>query len=196
MTRDAASIDITFRATREGGAILSVTRADGTTTWQKHDGARARFFVLHDLTHYAVETVLGARDGFYGLIASGWDIVETDGKGPRGPLPPEAVVVEHLVGLFDLERAGDGNDMSAEDVNAHLSAKAKSGDIGRTRALTEADILTVRARIRELHSMWPARAADGEALSLEFVRPAVSRFILLPFAASGSTEIAFLPRSA
>ena len=32
------------------------------------------FFALHDLTHYAVETVLGFREGFYGLVAAGGEL--------------------------------------------------------------------------------------------------------------------------
>src|SRR5688500_15660047 len=87
-----------------GGAGLRCTRADGSATWQRQQGRQASFFPLHDLTHYAVETELGFRDGFYGLIAQGWEIDETTGKSARGPLPPGSIVVEHLVGLLDLER--------------------------------------------------------------------------------------------
>ena len=53
----------------DGGAVLRCVRGDGTVTWQRHEGAHGRFFPLHDLTHYAVETTLGFRSGFYGLIA-------------------------------------------------------------------------------------------------------------------------------
>ena len=30
--------------------------------------------VLHDLIHYVVETTLGYREAFFGLLAAGWDI--------------------------------------------------------------------------------------------------------------------------
>jgi hypothetical protein len=74
----------------------------------------AAHFALHDLTHYAVETALGYRRGFFGLIAEGWDIEETTGETPRGSLPPEALEVERIVGLLDSERAS-GTLWSAEE---------------------------------------------------------------------------------
>lgn len=70
-----------------GGGVLRCTREDGSVTWQKQPERHAAHFALHDLTHYAVETALGYRNGFYGLIASGWEIEDTAGKGPRGKLP-------------------------------------------------------------------------------------------------------------
>ena len=54
---------------RDGAVVLELRRADGTTTWQKRTGPTAEFFAVHDLTHYAVETVLGYRRAFYGLVA-------------------------------------------------------------------------------------------------------------------------------
>src|SRR5579862_9150992 len=97
-------IQITKRP--DGGGVLKCTRADGSVTWQKQKETVAPFFALHDLTHFAVETTLGYRRGFFGLIAEGWDIEETGGKGKRGALPGEALEVEQLVGLFFTERAG------------------------------------------------------------------------------------------
>jgi hypothetical protein len=55
----------------DGDVGFTCTRPDGTSTWQRHTGARAGFFAVHDLTHYAVETELGVRHGFYGLVADG-----------------------------------------------------------------------------------------------------------------------------
>ena len=68
------SLIIHFTKRTDGGALLKCVRADGSTTWQRQDEKNAAFFPLHDLTHYAVETELGFRRGFYGLIAEGWDI--------------------------------------------------------------------------------------------------------------------------
>ena len=67
----------------DGGSVLRCVRADGSVTWQKQD-RHAAFFALHDLTHFAVESTLGFRDGFFGLVAQGWDIDDTTGKGTRG----------------------------------------------------------------------------------------------------------------
>ena len=79
----------------DGTGVLRCTREDGSVTWQKQT-RHAAHFALHDLTHYAVETALGYRQGFFGLLAAGWDVEETSGKGSRGPVPPEAIEVERI----------------------------------------------------------------------------------------------------
>ncbi|MDP8980092.1 MAG: hypothetical protein M3O35_05825 [Acidobacteriota bacterium] len=126
----------------DGGGLLRCVRADGSATWQKQSGRNAPFFALHDLTHFAVESVLGYRSGFFGLISEGWDMDDTDGKGPRGPLPAEAVEVERIVGLFDAER-GSGALMTAKEF----------GEYG-PRKLTEEEIAGVRAKRAELFARW------------------------------------------
>ncbi|MGH9558620.1 MAG: hypothetical protein ACRD30_05220 [Bryobacteraceae bacterium] len=98
----ALRIEIVKQA--DGRGVLRCTHGDGLVTWQiqaKH----AAHFALHDLTHFAVETILGYRRGFFGLVSEGWAVEDTTGKGARGPLPEEAAAVERIVGLFDAERA-------------------------------------------------------------------------------------------
>ena len=60
---------IRIKKKNDGSAALSCVRADGSVTWQRQDGQQGRFFPLHDLTHYAVETVLGQPRGFFGACA-------------------------------------------------------------------------------------------------------------------------------
>lgn len=62
---------IRIKKKSDGSAALSCQRANGSVTWQRQDGARGAFFPLHNLTHYAVETVLGYQRGFWGLLAEG-----------------------------------------------------------------------------------------------------------------------------
>ena len=64
-------LQITITKRTDGGYVIACTRADGSVTWQK--SASAAFFPVHDLTHFAVETELGHRRGFYGLVAEGWN---------------------------------------------------------------------------------------------------------------------------
>lgn len=134
-------IEITKRA--DGVGVLRCIRQDGSVTWQKQPKHGAHF-ALHDLTHYAVETALGYRRGFFGLIAEGWEVEDTTGKGARGPLPPEAVEVERIVGLFDSER-GSGVLWTAEEFNEFAP-----------RPLIEAEILKVRALRGTLFKQWSA----------------------------------------
>jgi hypothetical protein len=161
-------MEISFQNREDGTTVFRVTRDDGTVTWQKQHGPNAVFFPFHDLCHYAVETVLGMRSAFYGLIAAGWDIIETDGKHGRGPLPAEAITVEHIVGLLDRERSGGGEPLSADEFNSHLTMSLESGRIIEPRLLTDAELVTIRKRIDELHGEWGNRAARHETLTLQF----------------------------
>ena len=43
-------------------------------TWQRLEGSQAQFFPHHDSHPYAVECVLGFREGFYCLVSTGWDL--------------------------------------------------------------------------------------------------------------------------
>ena len=157
-------IQLTKRA--DGGAVLRCTRGDGSVTWQKLHGRQAAFFPLHDVTHYAVETELGFTRGFYGLIALGWDIDETTGKSARGPLPNGAIVVEYLVGQFDLERAS-GVRWTAAELNAHAAGHFSQRNQPAPRALDDVDLARVRRSLRELYARWCSLRA-GETLELEF----------------------------
>ncbi|HTI64674.1 MAG TPA: hypothetical protein VL524_14195 [Gemmatimonadaceae bacterium] len=88
----------------DGSAALTAVRADGTTTWQRQAGQLGRFFPLHDLTHYAVETTLGFRRAFFGLLAEGWDLSDFGRTSSKDLQRGEAGLAEVIVGFFDLER--------------------------------------------------------------------------------------------
>jgi len=131
-------IEITKRS--DGGVVLRCVRADGSYTWQRQD-RHAPHFALHDLTHFAVESTLGFRRGFFGLIAAGWHIEDTTGKSAAGRLPDEALDVERIVGLLDIERAS-ATICTVDEFNAQAEI--------RGRRLTEDEIQLVRSRRAEL----------------------------------------------
>jgi hypothetical protein len=153
---------------RDGNTVLRCDRADGTSTWQRQDGKLASVFPFHDMTHYAVETEMGFRSGFFGLIADGWEIGETTGKTPRGSIPDEARAVETIVGLFDVQRAL-GVEWTADEVNEHARTyvSARGGNGPEVRQLEEDEIVRVRARVRDLVQRWNDLAPDG-TLELPF----------------------------
>jgi hypothetical protein len=157
-------IEITKR--KDGAGVLRCVRADGSVTWQKMESRHAPFFALHDLTHFAVESTLGFRRGFFGLVAEGWEIEETTGKTPRGPLPEEAVLAESMVGALDAERAG-GEIWTAEDFNRHLAIHFESAGLPAPRALSDDELGRIRARRAELFAAWKS-IEPGEMLSLHF----------------------------
>jgi hypothetical protein len=151
----------------DGRTILRCTRADGSVTWQVTEGRTGAFFASHDVTHFAVETALGFTRGFFGLIAAGWDIAETGGKGRRGRVPDEGIVVEHVVGLLERERLGGAPPLSAADFNAQLEADLGRAGIALTRRIADTELCSVRDRIDELRlriGMLP----PGEPLALTF----------------------------
>src|ERR1700694_1448231 len=125
-------IQITRRP--DGNGVLRCVRADGSVTWQKQE-RHAAFFALHDLTHFAIESTLGFRRGFYGLIAEGWDVEDTTGKGARGALAAEAAEVENWVGLLDEERASS-TIWTVEEFNESMAAKSGAFGTHPTRLLT------------------------------------------------------------
>ena len=157
---------IQFTRRTDGGALLKCIRADGSTTWQRQDDDRAAFFPIHDLTHYAVETELGFSRGFYGLIAEGWEIAATTGKGDRGPLPNEALEVEYFVSAFMAERAS-GTPSPAEEFNQLAANFAEVRGMPAPRHLTDAELAKVRERYNELAMKWQS-LAPGETLELVF----------------------------
>jgi hypothetical protein len=157
MKRGVLKIELVKRA--DGAGLLCCTRADGSTTWQKQPERHAVHFAHHDLTHYAVETILGYEQGFYGLIAAGWNIEETTGKGARGPLPDEAGEVECVVGLFDSER-GSATLWTADEFAQFASRQL-------TRKLDDTAIRAIRSARADLFRRW-ADAETGSKLELEY----------------------------
>ena len=156
-------IQITKRA--DGAGVLRCLRADGSVTWQKQH-RHAGFFALHDLTHFAVESTLGFGNGFFGLIADGWDIEDTTGKRSRGPVPAEAIEVECIVGSLDSERAS-GTLWRAEEFNEFAALNAESSGRPAPRRLSDEDLSRIRAARSKLFAEWFA-LGPGSSLELRF----------------------------
>lgn len=151
----------------DGRTAFTLERADGTRTWQRQD-RHAAFFVAHDLTHYAVETTLGLRGAFYGLVASGWDFDDFLPPYPRGPLGAEALWAETLVGLLDVERgttAAGETMMAAEEFNAQLHAKLDAAHLTPPCDVSERELSTIRQRRDALLHEF-ASLPSGETLRL------------------------------
>lgn len=159
-------IVIRIKKGRDGRTALSCTRADGSTTWQRQEGAQATFFPKHDLTHCAVEMALGHREGFYGLVSAGWNFSDFGSPWPRGRLPAEASISEMIVGLFDLERR-IGERVSADEANRRLAEYCVENGLPPGRQLTEEDLARVRAKRAELFEKWDA-VPPGDALEIPF----------------------------
>jgi hypothetical protein len=163
----APALIIRIKKHADGSAALSCTRADGTVTWQRQAGAQAMFFPRHDLTHFAVETVLEHALGFYGLVASGWDLTDFGAPWPRGRIPANADPSELIVGFLDTERAS-GTRWSADDFNDKAAAYYREHDLAaQPPVLTDDELARIRQRRAELFAQWDAVPAGG-TLELAF----------------------------
>ncbi|HEX4641578.1 MAG TPA: hypothetical protein VH252_09335 [Chthoniobacterales bacterium] len=160
------AVIIEFAKRKDGRTVLRCVRDNGSSTWQRNEDEHARFFPLHDLLHYAIESELGFTRGFFGLIAAGWDIVETTGKSIRGALPNEALEVEHLVSSFTAEWNSDSG-WSAADFNDQAATFAKSRDLPEPRSLTDEELVRVRRRFNKIVTRW-RDLPEGETLELPF----------------------------
>jgi hypothetical protein len=164
---------IRIKKKNDGSAALSCTRADGSATWQQQNGAQGRFFPLHDLTHLAVETVLGTRRAFYGLLAEGWDLSRFAERGASMVIPDEAELIEVIVGMFDVERAS-GERPNAEDFAWKIgSYREQHGRAPTAFRITDEQIAAVRQKRAELFAKWN-ELPRGDTLELAYDRPAVS----------------------
>jgi hypothetical protein len=157
-------LTIRIRKGRDGPHSLVCVRADGSMTMQKHP---TQFFPLHDLIHYAVETTLGHRRGFYGLVAEGWDLSDFGTPWPRGRLPQDVDPSELIVGAFGLEQ-GTGHPTSAEEINSTIAAWYAEHDPNQAGpTVTEDQVSRVRDEIKRLHATWRA-LGPGQTLELRF----------------------------
>jgi hypothetical protein len=160
------ALRIQFVKEKDGSILLRCHRSDGTTTWQRNDGARGSFFIIHDLTHYAVETELGHQRGFWGLVADGWNVTDFGAPWPRGPMPADMDPSELIVGFFDGERAG-GVTWNAADFNDKAEKYFASHGVRKTLTLSDPELDRIRTRVRELTDQWQL-LPRGETLELVF----------------------------
>lgn len=160
------ALTIRIKKNSDGSSALSCTRADGSVTWQSNKGQTGVFFPRHDLTHYAVETVLNHRRGFYGLVADGWDLTDFGSPWPRGQLPIDMDPSELIVGFFDSERA-TGIMWTAADLKEKVASYNEMHHIDASFDITDDQLAAIRQRRGQLFALWDA-VSPGDALDLLF----------------------------
>lgn len=156
---------VTLFRSPDGTARLVCTRPNGTRT-DAELGPADGWGPLHDLAHYVVETSLGLRNGFYGLVAQGWRVADFLPDGAGRPLPDEAVIARAVAGTLARDALGS-RPMSAEEFNFAAAAAVAALRPGqRIPQIPEPLLEQLRAALAGLHRRWLA-VADHEVLELE-----------------------------
>ncbi len=158
------SLQLRMKKGKDGRiAAFALARADGSVTVQR---SVQSFFPVHDLTHYAVESTLRLRRGFYGLVSEGWNFEDFGSPWPRGPLPADLDPVEEIVGLLDLERA-TGHQVSVSDVHSLLDAFYAKRPGATPLVLTQGELDSIRERVHDYAARWQS-LPDGETLVFDY----------------------------
>ena len=159
--------------------LLICTRPDGSQTLAEIgvDGAASSGGAPpppdHDLTHYAVETTLGLRNSFYGLLARGHDIRDftVAGAAQKLDIPPEAVWTEFVVALLQTERRAGrrhGEGAFRAQLNDMLrGARDPIAKPDRPAPPNDTQLHTIRTTVAALLKRWRA-LPPGESMTLEF----------------------------
>jgi hypothetical protein len=156
---------IQLKKGRDGPPSLACVRADGSRTW----GRLHPFFPEHDLTHCAVESVLGFEEAFFGLVASGWNIDDFAAPGASRRLPMQAAWAESIVGLLDQER-GTGQILPPAQFNEALGASLRGQGREAVRTISEAELRRIRELRGEFQSRWRS-LPSGATLEVTFPIP-------------------------
>jgi hypothetical protein len=159
-------LTLRFAIKRDGTPVLSVTRRDGSVAWQR----QKHFFPVHDLGHYAIESVLGLRQAFWGMVADGWEFADFGTPWPRGPMPnvAEALLAEVTAGWLDtFARDVRDDETGSAELNAHLEGYCAQHGMEAPRTLTPGEFARIRGMRADLARRWHA-LAPGEAMELRF----------------------------
>ena len=148
-------------------SILGCTRPDGTHTWTKIQPA----IEFHDLAHYAVESVLGFDQAFYGLVSTGFSIEDFELPREQRPqalipenLPHQALQTEHIVNLLQVNQSGQ---LSDREFLSTLENILEEHHIPFPEAMNEAKLIQIRTQLDRLLQQWE-ELKEGEILELEF----------------------------
>lgn len=136
---------------------LTCVRDDGSSTWHP----TAPFFAYHDLIHYAVETTLGYKEAFYGLVAQGRDLDSFGTKdGVKDVYTVEEGWAETIVSLLQWPMLSDAEFF--EMLESHCTEHNCP-----VPPVTIEQRAQIRAQVRDLHQRWE-QVPEGEALELTF----------------------------
>ena len=155
-----------FKKQKDGSAVLTCFRTDGTSTFTKiRPGLE-----VHDLAHYVVETNLGFKEAFYGLINQGFTVPDFELPRDQRPLalipenlPAESLQTEYIVNQLQVELLNSGEQ---QDSISLLQQAMTSRGLAFPSELTADMMPSMRRELKDLVARWQALSA-GEVILLE-----------------------------
>jgi len=138
-------------------------RDDGSTTWMHSDD----FFVMHDLSHFALEKTLGYKTAFMGMLNNGMEIKDFENREKRNQMAitAEAIYAENMANLF-LMQISQGNfdnfNQILQDAFKPMNKKLAPP------VLTEKEILSVRRYLKQLIEQWKELPLT-ETMELDYI---------------------------
>jgi len=129
--------------------ILSCRRKDDSVTWMHV----RPFFILHDICHYAVETILPLKNAFFGMIARGTNITDFDQPKEKRTirLTDEAIFAEHFVNLLTVDYMQGRIESLVESFS---SIYDEYGGSDLFRLITDEKLEDIREKHRDLMEEW------------------------------------------
>ncbi|MDB5210410.1 MAG: hypothetical protein JWQ30_1237 [Sediminibacterium sp.] len=153
-----------MRITKNTGKphIIKYIRDNGTETWMYSDD----FFVRHDLSHYAIESVMEYRTAFNGMLNEGMDIKDFEDREKRTGITvtDEACHAENMSNLFLTEiMQGEFEDFNAVQKESFIAMNTQC----RPVTLSEEKIAAIRNYLTRLFDQWNEMPV-GETMELIF----------------------------
>jgi hypothetical protein len=157
-----ASLQINLKKISAERASLRCRRPDGTLTWSRVHP----YYPRHDLSHFAVETALELKQGFFGLIAGGWELADFIQKSVAARLPPEAIWAECAVGITEL--LSDPAPPSLAKWQEALDQSVAGQNLPPFRRVSDGEYARLNSLRATLLQQWTALPVS-ETLMLDFV---------------------------
>ncbi len=117
-----------------------------------------RSYLLHDLTHFALETAAGLNTGFFGLLAEGRTLAEV------AEMHPQALEIEQAVGALHNLAKGKADARAVLNGLKHLR---QAQGLDMPQWLNEQVIRQAQEHLRRLQGHWQA-LKPGEHLEMQF----------------------------
>jgi hypothetical protein len=158
-------VKLCLKKAKDGRPAVTFVRDDGSRTSGRLGAGD--FGPVHDLTHYAVETTLGLRHGFYGLLAQGWNIPDFEAKGAGRRLPDEAIAAECIVGQLTNVVFGGQEVTTADFTWLVREAVVALRPAAAVPAIDDTAFRALRERLAVLLARWHALPPGG-TLELDY----------------------------